>query len=218
VAEDTTSRKAVIISVIVGVVFVAILVGVVVWALNRPSTSGPDAAANRAAFDSAMSKASVEASYPPGAPIPLTSVKATGEHTFSATFTAEELTALLSAFSYTAELNGSKASVGRATVRLAGPDSLGLDASVNVDGNTLGATMEGPIAYSFGSVTSAGATSANVEGVSLNAAQKTQLTDAVVGYLNAYLAHAPGLRIGSVRIASDGVVVTGNAPDRLTYP
>ena len=217
-AENTTTRRTIVISLIVTVVFVGIVVGTVVWALGRPDVSALDEAAMRTAFASAMAKASVEATYPADAPIALTSVQAEGEHPFSATFTAEELTALLSAFSYSTVVNGSEATVQNATVRLAGPDALGLSGSVSADGNTYSATMVGPVAYSMGSVTSTGITSANVEGITLDAQQREQLTVAVVDYLNAYLANAPGLRIGSARVTASGVVVTGAAPDRLTYP
>ena len=41
---------------------------------------------------------------------------------------------------------------------------------------------------------------------------------AVLDYVNAYLAAAPGLRVGSARVTGDSVVVTGVAPDALTYP
>ena len=217
-AENTSSRRAIIISVVAAIALVAVLVGVVVWALNRPSVSAVDPAATRSAFASAMRKASVDATYPPDAPVPLTSVIPTGKHAFSATFSAEELTALLSAFSYTARVNGTSATLQRATVKLVDPNTLGLTATVNSDGNTFSATMEGPITYELGRAASTGATSANVEGITLDSDQLTQLTDAVLGYLNAYLDDAPGLRIGSARVASDGLAVTGVAPDSITYP
>lgn len=217
-SETIASRRPLIIGVVVTVAFLAIVTGAVVWALGRSGAPVVDEAATREAFASAMRKAKVEAEYPVGAPIPLESVEPSGEHPFSAEFTAEELSALLAAFAYSAPANGSTVQLGRATVRITGPGTLGIDADVSVDDNVYSASVEGPVSYGFGSVSSPGATSARVEGVPLNETQRAQLTNAVVDYLNAYLSAAPGLRVGSIRITTDGVVVTGAAPDRLAYP
>lgn len=220
-ASPTTaksSRRAVIIGVSVVAVFVAIIAGTVVWALGRDSAPAVDPEATRTAFSSAMKKAGVEADYPEGAPIDLTSVAATGGHPFSASFTAEELSALLATFRYTFSANGSTASLDRADVSVITTGTMGLNGGVTVDGKGYSAVIEGPVAMKFGMVSSPGATSATVEGFSLKGAQRDQLTSGVLDYVNAYLSAAPGLKVGSARVTGDAVVVTGTAPDRLEYP
>lgn len=213
-----TSHRALIIGVSVVVVFVAIVVGTVVWALGRSSTPRTDPAATRAAFASAMEKAGVEAAYPAGAPIELASIEASGSHPFSATFTGEELSALLATFSYDFTAEGTTVTLGRADISVISTGTMGLNGSVTVDGKSYSAVVEGPVTMRFGTVESPGATSATVEGFSLSGGQLDQATDAVLRYVNAYLSAAPGLKVGSARVTGDGVVVVGTAPDRLAYP
>lgn len=213
-----TSRRGIIIGVTVVVVFIAIVAGTVVWALGRSSAPRADPAATRAAFASAMKKADVDADYPANAPIDLVSVEASGSHPFSATFTGEELTALLATFSYTYTDNGTSATLERADISVVGAGTMGLRGGVTADGKSYSAVVEAPVTMRFGSVESPGATSASVEGFSLSGGQLDQVTTAMLDYVNAYLAAAPGLRIGSARVIADGVVVTGTAPDRLEYP
>lgn len=212
------SRTAVIVGIAVVVVFVAIIVGTVVWALGRSSSPQQDPAATRAAFASAMRKAGVDAEYPADAPIELVSVKAAGGHPFSATFTGEELSALLSAFSYTLTANGSSATVESANVSVITTGTMGMNGRVTLDGKSYSAVVEAPVTMQFGTASSPGATSASVEGFTLKGDQLAQLTTAVLDYVNAYLSAAPGLRVGSARVTGDAVVVTGTAPDALTYP
>jgi len=213
-----SSRRAIVIGVVVVVLFIAIIVSTVVWALGRSSAPRTDPAATRAAFASAMKKAGVDAAYPPGAPIELTTVRATGGHPFSATFTGEELSALLATFSYTYTANGSSATLDRADISVVTTGTLALNGGVTVDGKSYSAVVEAPVTMRFGTVTSPGATVATVEGFNLKGDQLDQLTSAVLDYVNAYLSAAPGLRIGSARVTGDAVVVTGTAPDRLDYP
>lgn len=217
-AHPKTSRRALIIGVSVVVVFVAIIVGTVVWALGRSTATRVDPAATRAAFASAMEKAGVDAAYPAGAPIELASVETTGGHPFSATFTGEELTALLATFSYTFTENGTSATLERADVSVVTTGTMRLNGGVTVDGKSYSAVVEAPVTMRFGSVKSPRARSATVEGFSLGGRQLDQVTAAVLDYVNAYLAAAPGLRIGSARVTGSGVVVTGTAPDSLEYP
>jgi len=216
--SPTTSRRAIIIGVSVVVVFVAIIVGTVVWALGRSSAPRQDPAATRAAFASAMKKAGVDAAYPAAAPIELTSVEASGSHPFSATFTGDELSALLATFSYTYTAGGASVALERASVSVITTGSMELNGGVTVDGKSYSAVVKAPVSVSLGSVTSPGATSATVEGFSLSSGQLAQVTTAVLDYVNAYLSAAPGLQVGSARVTGDAVVVTGVAPDTLAYP
>jgi len=165
-----------------------------------------------------MEKAGVEAAFPANAPVELASIEASGSHPFSATFTGEELTALLSAFSYDFTAEGVTVTLDRADISVISTGTMGLNGGVTVDGKSYSAVVEGPVTMRFGTVESPGATSATVEGFSLGGSQLDQATDAVLRYVNAYLSAAPGLKVGSARVTGDGVVVTGTAPDKLDYP
>lgn len=198
-------------------VFVGLVVGTVVWALSRKQSGTLDPAIQAAAFASAMKKASVDATSPTG-PVDLTSLRVSGGHAFSATFTPEELAALLNTYSYTAEVSGSRISLSDVSLALAGEGSLRLSAGVGVDGAAYSGTVTVPVALADGLVTSTGATAASAEGFSLNESQRAQITDALLGYANAYLDAAPGLRIGSAKVTAGGIAVTGVAPDRIELP
>ena len=198
-------------------VFVGLVVGAVVWALSRKQSSTLDPAIQAAAFASAMKKARVAATYPTN-PVELTSLRVSGSHAFSATFTPDELAALVNTYAHTAEVSGSRISLSDVSLELADPGSLRLRAGVGVDGAAYSGAVTIPVTFADGRVTSTGATAASAEGFSLNASQRSQITDALLGYVNAYLDAAPGLRIGSAKVTADGIAVTGQAPDRIELP
>ena len=199
------------------VVFVGLIGGAVFWSLSRKQSGAIDPAATRSAFSSAMRKAGVAATSPSSA-LELTTVRASGAHPFSATFSPDELAALLNTFVHSAPVSGSQISMRNVRMQLAGADSLQLSASVVVDGSTYSGVVNAPVAFTNGEVTSSGATAATAEGIPLNSGQRAQITRALVGYANAYLAAAPGLKITSAKVVTGGVAVTGIAPDRLTLP
>lgn len=202
---------------IVVLVFVGLVVGTVVWALSRNSGSTVDPALRAAAFASAMKKAGVDATYPPAA-VELTSLRISGSHPFSATFTPEEIAALLSTFTHLAQVSGSDISLRDVTLQLAGSDSLRLSTGVEVGGSAYSGSVTAPVAFSEGRVRSSGATAGSAEGFSLNGSQRAQITEALLGYFNSYLDAAPGLTVGSARLTADGIVVVGRAPDRIELP
>ena len=214
--EQRPSRRGLILGIVAAAVFLTDHVGAVVWTLGRGDTSGPGRAALRTAYESAMRKAGVEASFP-AEPVELSSVVPSGGHPFSATFTAEELGALLNTFRFTADVDGSTVLVRRANLRFPGESGIELDARVGVDGSAYTALIEGPVSFRDGFARSPGATRATAEGISLNAAQRVQLTRAVLSYVNAYLQAAPGLDVGSAKLTPDGVAATGTAPDRIEF-
>lgn len=198
-------------------VLVGLVGGAVVWSLSRKQTSTIDPALTRSAFASAMRKAGVTTDFQ-GSAVALTSVRASGAHPFSATFTADELAALLNKFTHAASVSGSQISMRDVRLQLAGGDSLRLEANVDVGGSTYGGSATAPITFADGRVASSGATAATAEGVPLNSGQRARLTGALVGYANAYLTAAPGLRIASAKVAADGITVSGVAPDRISLP
>ena len=216
-SEKKPSRRGLVIGIAVVVVFLLMLVAVVFWALNRSGPSTQDGPALRTAYESAMRKAGVQASYPPE-PVDLTSIVASGKHPFSATFTAEELGALLSTFRYSASIDGTTIVLRRTSLRIPADDTVSLDASVDVEGSTYSMSIDGPVSFVDGAVKSPNATRVTASGISLNAGQRAQATRAVVSYVNSYLEAAPGLDIESVTLTTAGAAVTGTAPDRIEFP
>ena len=207
--------------VLVSVAIALLMVGGLVW-LVMSSIHGrgsvTDSAAVQAAFASAMKKAGVSAAYPAAAPVGLTTVIATGSHPFSATFTPEEIGALLDTFSYKASVAGMEISIAQATVAFPSPATIQLDAQVSANGSNYSGSLVAPVTYANGQVGSSGATKLTVEGIGANDAQKSQVTDALVLYANSLLAAAPGLKVDSATIEADGLHVSGTAPDSLSYP
>jgi len=207
---------------LVALVAVAGLVGLVWWALAR--TSGTPAPAARPSFEryragweSAMAKASVEATFPAG-PVDIREVRPTGLQPFNATFTDAEITALLNTYTFTTEIAGTavtvsdvdvtfpRAGVAQATARVAtGPDSYSVDMTI-------------PLQRSATGIDSPGATSLSVEGFSVKGQRREQASEALVAYLNLYVRAAPGLIVERAEIVNGGLAVTGSAPVKLEHP
>ena len=192
------------------------LVGVVVWALNRGGSS-VDFSVYQPGFDSAMAKAGTKATFP-GAPVELDQVQPTGGHPFSATFTAEEITALVNVFRWTTEIQSTSVAVSGVGVTFPAAGTARLKASAKVQGNTYSGSLEGPAEFENGSITSSGATKVLAEGFPISGDRAKQATDMLLLYLNAYLDAAPGLTVYSATITADGVEVSGEAPDSITLP
>jgi len=207
--------------VLVSVVIALLMVGGLVWLVMSSlhgKGSATDSAAVQAAFASAMKKAGVTATYPAPAPVELTTVVAKGSHPFTATFTPEEIGALLDTFSYTASVAGTEISLSRATVAFPAPSTIQLDAVVSANGSSYSGSVTAPTVFANGQVKSTGATNVTVEGIGANDAQKSQATDGLVMYANSLLTAAPGLKVDSASIQADGLHVSGTAPDSLSYP
>ena len=213
--EKKPSKRGLYIGIGVSVAFLAVVAGSVVWALGSAKTSAP-AASVAPAFESAMRKAGVTAEYPAD-PVELTSVVPSGAHPFSATFSADEIAALLSTLQYTANVDGTEIVMRSATMEFPEPGVSFLRAKVEVQGTPYSATLVAPVAFEDGKITSQGATKATAEGFSLNASRRAQLTDGVITYANEYLSSAPGLTVESAEITADGLVVTGRAPDSISF-
>jgi hypothetical protein len=164
-----------------------------------------------------MKKAGVKAAFP-ATPVDLAQVKATGSHPFDATFTGPEVSALMNAFPHTVPVQGTEVAISSVSVSFPAAGTATLSGTVAVNSSTYSGTVTGPAEYSGGAITSSGATQASGEGIPLSAGQAQQVTQVLLGYLNGYLAAAPGLKIESASITADGVHVTGTAPDSLTMP
>lgn len=208
-------RTGTVVAVVVAIIAL-LFIAVVVYLISTQTTHSGDAA-SRAAFESAMKKAGVQATFP-AQPVDVTTLKATGSHPFSATFTAEELAALVNAYPYTSDVAGLSINLRNASMEFPAPGVIKMTANVTANGGTYSGTVTAPASFSAGQISTAGVTDLSVEGISGNDAQKTQVGDALVTYANAYLAAAPGLAIQSARITAAGLEVKGTAPDSISAP
>jgi hypothetical protein len=208
--------------VILAVVFVVLagVVGLIVWAVSSSgSASAPRPGFERfePAWQSAMAKASVEATFPAG-PVDLTQVRATGSQPFEATFTAEEISALVSVYRFEMTVSGEKVALGDAEIGFP-EDGIGeLDAELYARGSRYRAKATAPVTYVDGEITSPGLSSLRVEGFSVGGNNREMASEGIFLYLNRYLAAAPGLVVEEARIVEGGLVVTGTAPERLEHP
>ncbi len=211
------SRTGVVVAVVVVLIALALLgvVGYLIKSAMSPAVSSTSG--QMSAFASAMQKAGVRAEFPV-APIELDGVRASGSHPFSATFTAEEIAALLNTFPYTS--NGAGINIGVRDVSLKIPNvgSVQLSARVTANGATYSGSVTAPASYAQGHIITPGATKLSVQGIPGSAAQKAQVSDALATYFNAYLSAAPGLHVDAARIYANGFGVTGTAPDTISYP
>lgn len=210
-------RTGLVIGIVAALVAAAFLAVVVYLVLGSMRATDGSAARTRADFAKAMKKAGVKAAYP-GQPVALTSVVPSGSHPFSATFTAGEIAALLNTFRFESDVAGMRISLGRVRASVPEPGSAKLSAMVTANGGTYSGTVELPLSYSAGGISSPGVSVLTVEGISANEGQKAQVGGALVDYFNEYLSAAPGLSVELAAITADGVRVTGTAPDSLAYP
>jgi len=206
-----------LVGVLALVAIIAAVVGVFALVARNHGTRGASPAASASAFDSAMAKAGVKATVPTR-PVELTSVSATGSHPFEADFSAEELSALINAFTYTTDVDGQKLSVTSATIEIPGDGTMALSGTVTLGENSYSGSIAGPVGFENGQVTSTGATSVSAEGFPIGGAQAQQATTALLGYVNDYLAAAPGLKIEAAQLSGTNVHVKGTAPDSITAP
>ncbi|MEI7815225.1 MAG: hypothetical protein WCJ13_10625 [Coriobacteriia bacterium] len=205
-----------VIGIVIAVIVIGSLVGLVVWARGRGASSS-DFSIYRPGFESAMLKTKTTATFP-GAPVELGGVSATGSHSFQATFTAEEITALVNVFRWTTDIQGTSVAVSGAQIGFPSAGNASLSATVKLNNSAYSGTLEGPVAYTGGTLTSPGATKVLAEGIPIGGDRATQATNMLLVYLNAYLAAAPGLTVDSADITASGVTVKGTAPDSLALP
>jgi hypothetical protein len=208
--------------IILTVTFVVIagMVGLIVWAVSSTGgSSAPRPGFERfePAWASAMSKASVEATFPAG-PVDVTKVRVTGSQSFEATFTGEEMAALLSVYSYEARVSGQTFAIGNVGVEFPEPGVTSLRLTLYAQGSSYNVRAEAPMAYENGSITSPGITSLRVEGFSVGGSRRDQASDGIIEYLNEFLRAAPGLTVDEARITADGLEVKGTAPVSIEHP
>ncbi len=216
------SRRAAVIAAVVASVVLVGLIGLVVWAVlasRKPVVvrEAPRFDRFEPAWASAMAKAGVEATFPAG-PVDVTMAKPFGRVPFEATFTAEEITALLNVYRYQGGIGGQDVSFESPEAAFPRPGVGSLSGQLATGGSSYSATIVGPVTYAATGIDSPGATELTVEGFSVRGDRRTQASEAVIAYLNMYVRAAPGLTVQSAEIVQDGLRVTGSAPARLEHP
>jgi hypothetical protein len=206
----------------VAVVVTVGLAGLVVWAIAvsrapRRVAEPPSFSRFEQAWTSAMAKAGVEATFPP-APVELTEVVAHGRVAFDATFTADEVTALLNVYPYKAVIGGQQVSFLDPVVAFPAAGTGALSGRLQAGESAYSASIAGPVAYTATGIDSPGATELTVEGFSVGGQRRAQATEAIIAYLNLYLRAAPGLTIERAEIVDGGLHAKGSAPARLEHP
>jgi hypothetical protein len=202
------------VSAIVALLLVLGLAALGVWWVTRLRTPSTPASARQSAFASAMHKAGVSAVEPPS-PIALDAIRPVGSHHFDATFTGDELAALMNAFTH-APASGQSFALSNVGISFQG-DAVSISGTVNASGNSYSGTVRAPVAYEGGRIVLSGTPSVSAEDLSIGGAQAQQATTLVLGYVNGYLDAAPGLSIESATVTSGGAHVVGTAPDSFSY-
>ncbi len=210
-------RTGLIIGILIAVLVLAGFVALIVWALNRGSNNAPTFESRRSAYESAMKKAGVDAPFPTQ-PVELTKLEPTGSHPFKATFTPEELSALINAFTYLPDTGGTSLDVSRVDLSLPGEGVIKLDAVVVVDGNGYSGSVSGPVEFKNGEIVKAGEVKVVAEGIPLGGDKAAQATEAVFTYVNDFLDAAPGLSVYKAEVTASGIAVEGSAPDAIKLP
>jgi hypothetical protein len=220
---DPNRRRGRGCAVAAAIVFVLLLAAAALGAyfvLGQPAKVSPAEKVRtpevQSAFSSAMKKAGVSAPHAPTSPVEIATVKPIGKHSFEATFTYEELTALLAAFSH-ASKSAKKAGAAVTSVEKADGDGVRVNGEITIGGVSYSGTLEGTAKYSGGKIASDGEISATMNGFPVPGSQTDGAATLLIRYLNSYLAAAPGLKVDSARIAEDGVRVTGTAPDTISW-
>lgn len=207
---------------VVAAAVVLSLMALVVWAVwvaGRPASAPPAPSFDRFRdpWASAMAKAGVDATFPAG-PVGLADLVPSGRTPFDATFTAQEISALLNVYRHSEAVPGQSVVVDSVAVTFPSDDTARLAGVILADGSRYSAVASGPVRYVGGSITSTGLTALTVEGFAVGDSRRTQASEAMLDYFNAYLDAAPGLSVESARIVDGALLVTGFAPASITNP
>jgi hypothetical protein len=191
--------------------------GAVWWTLAASQRKAAHSAqVSTDAFASAMRKAGVTAPPAPDGRAPSQTLRVSGSHPFSATFTYPELTAVIRAFGPDAN-TAARMDVQVESLAAGSDGALRLTGRVSTGGSSYRGWVEGPVTLSAGHLSPAGAFTANVEGVGVSGAQAGQLANGVTQYFNRVLDSAKSLHVDAATIGPQGVTVTGSAPDSVSW-
>ncbi len=188
---------------------------------NKPEPQGAVAVtyeSYQTAWESAMAKAGVEATFPVD-PVNLADVQATGMQDFSATFTAEEITALLVMYPFEYDSKEGTVALQDSDVSFPAPGRGGFTGRLAAQGSRYKVQAEAPVALEGGKIAvSSEGSVLKVEGFGVGGDKRDQALAFVEDYLNALLAAAPRLTITSAEIVEGGVQVDGTCPVSLEHP
>jgi hypothetical protein len=187
------------------------------WRLKTHPTAPPQAPRQVGAFASAMAKAGVRAPAEPTATVELTRVRATGTHSFDATFTCPELTTLMAAFSHAVTVRGAPVTVSNAILTSDGGDKIALEGEVSAAGASYSGRVSGPVAWQSGHIVAPSGLDVTAAGIPIPGSQGQQVVKVLLAYVNGYVGAAPGLKVVSATVTGDGVHVTGTAPDSISW-
>jgi len=164
--------------------------------------------ADKAAFDSAMQKAGIEAQYP-DKPLPVAGLTVTGEKKLDAAFTDDEVSALINAFTEPFDYTVKNVQVvfhdgGRAEA----------SAMVTYQGKDYPGYITGTVAYQGGQISG---TASSATGAGLPAGKYLgQGQGKTLQFLNLQLAF-PGLRIDTAQMSEGQIKVTGTVPAKIVF-
>ena len=181
---------------------------------SPPQVEPPSFTRFEAAWSSAMAKAGVEATFPVE-PVDITRLRASGRRSFEATFTAEEISALLNVYRFETVIEKARVSIGEADVSFPAAGVAAIDAVLFSGDSGYRMRAEGPLTHANAEMRSKGLSSLNIEGFNVGGSKRVRAGKAVVRYLNELLDEAPGLTVDSAEIIEGAVRVRGWAPVRL---
>jgi len=217
------TRRFLIVAALLIVLLFGGMLALVQWAQSRrvarqPTSQAADFADYRGPWASAMAKAGVEATFPAG-PVELTELEASGRKDFSATFTPEEIAALVAVYHYSSDAFGAGVAFSDLKILFPEPGRGSLEGKIHLDGSTYKVSASAPTSYVNGSIVlRLQGAELRVEGFGVGGDRKTQAIQSLSAYLNALLDAAPGLDVESAEITAEGVSVKGAAPTSLENP
>ncbi len=214
------SDRTVLVILAVSFLVIAGLVGVVVWAVSGSgSASAPRPSFDRYqdAWESAMAKASIKATFP-AQPVDLAEVRSFGIQPLDAVFTAEEMSALMSVYRFELAVEGETVSTGDVELEFPEHGMAEMNAVLFARGSRYRAQASAPLAFENGEITSPGLTSLRVAGFNVGGTNRERASEGIMLYLNRYLAAAPGLRVDEARVVEGGIAVKGAVPESLEHP
>ncbi|HSK48524.1 MAG TPA: hypothetical protein VLA05_11085 [Coriobacteriia bacterium] len=228
-SEQTSSapsknRGPIIAASVIAVILLLVggLAALVWWANGRDKPVATRAVEQfsryRGPWESAMQKAGVEATFP-GGPVDLEKVVPSGRQEFSATFTPEEVAALLAVYRYQTDDFGGQAALEEVEVDFPKENFASLSGRITLNGGSYQAAISAPLTFLSGQIVIAqGGAKLSVEGFSVGGERRTAALTTLSAYLNSMLAAAPGLVVEEAEVIEGSVRVRGTAPDRLEHP
>jgi hypothetical protein len=150
-------------------------------------------------------------------PVELSTIEARGTHSFDATFTPRELSALVNAFPHDVIVGNTSVSLSNVEIAQTPEGDLSLSGEVTSGDSSYSGKVSGEVAYVNGEVVALGPLTVEAQGFTLPESQAGTATQLLLAYVNGYIAAAPGLTITAASVGSGGVHVAGLAPDTITF-